>query len=92
MKKLLIIAAACTLMVSCKWWHETFSSPETCAQWYLEEMLDALKDGDVAEALELKNDSQKWYDGLSESDKEKAEKAAKAWKKLHAKELEKFKF
>ena len=92
MKKLLIILAACTLMVSCKWWHETFSSPEKCAQWYCEEMLDALKDGDVAEALELQRDAKKWYNGLSQSDKDKADNAIEAWERLHAKELEKYDF
>jgi hypothetical protein len=92
MKKLLIILAACTLMVSCKWWHETFSSPEKCAQWYCEEKLDALKDGDVAEALELEQDSEKWYQSLSKEDRERAKKAIKAWRKLHAKEIERYDF
>ena len=92
MKKLLIIAAACTLMVSCKWWHETFSSPEKCAQWYLDETLDALKDGDVVEALELEKDAKKWYSGLSEGDKKRVKKVSEAWEKLHEKELEKYEF
>ena len=92
MKKLLIILAACTLMVSCKWWHETFSSPEKCALWYCEEMLDALKDGDVAEALELRKDAKEWLNDLSQSDKDKVINAVEAWERLHAKELEKFKF
>ncbi len=92
MKKLLIILAACTLMVSCKWWHETFSSPEKCAQWYCEEMLDALKDGDAAEFMELRNDARAWYKGLNESDQERADKAVKTWRKLHAKEIERYDF
>ena len=92
MKKLLIILAVGTLMVSCQWWHETFSSPEKCAQWYCEEMLDALKDGDVAEALELEQDSEKWYQSLSEEDQKRAKKAIKAWEKLHAKEIERYDF
>ena len=90
MKKLLIIAAACTLMVSCKWWHETFSSPEKCAQWYCEEMLDALKDGDEARLDKLERDSENWYDGLSESDQEKAEMAMEAFYKKHKTEIQKY--
>ena len=90
MKKLLIILAVGTLMVSCQWWHETFSSPEKCAQWYCDEMLDALKDGDAAKALELRDDAQEWYTRLNPEDQERANKARKAWGKLHADEIKKY--
>ena len=92
MKKLFIILAVGTMMVSCKWWHETFSSPEKCAQWYLDEILEAAKDGDAAECIELRNDAKAWYKGLSKKDKERVDKATDAWKALHRDEVEKYDF
>lgn len=41
MKKLLLLLAVCLTAVSCQWWHETFDSPEECAKWYIEEMVEA---------------------------------------------------
>ena len=46
MKKILAILVACAFIVSCQWWHETFSSPEDCVKWYAEQVEEAVNDGD----------------------------------------------
>lgn len=68
MKKILAIFAACALMASCQFWHETFSSPEDCALWYAEQIGEAYLDGDSEEALELIADFMEWYAGLDAED------------------------
>ena len=68
MKKLLAILAVCFVMVSCQWWHETFSSPEDCAKWYAEQLADAYLDGDAEKATELLLDMYDWYEGLDAKD------------------------
>lgn len=79
MKKILVILAACAFMVSCQFWHETFSSPEDCAVWYCEQMAEAEKDGDAEKAEQLAADFDEWINGLDEADKEKAVAASVAW-------------
>ena len=90
MKKLLIILATSTLMVSCQWWHETISSPERCAEWYCEEMLDALKAGNIAKYEELEDQAEEWLSSLDQSEQERAIEAIYAWEDAHEKELEKY--
>ena len=74
MKKLLAILAVCFVMVSCQWWHETFSSPAECAQWYGEQIAEAFADGDFEKATELTADFEEYVAGLDE--KEQMEAAA----------------
>lgn len=68
MKKILAIFAACALMASCQFWHETFSSPEDCTVWYLEQIAEAEEDGDTEKVEELTKDYDEWLNGLSEED------------------------
>jgi hypothetical protein len=68
MKKLLAILAVCFVMVSCQWWHETFSSPEDCTIWYVEQVSEAYADGDMAKAAELIADFEEWVAGLDAAD------------------------
>jgi len=79
MKKILVILAACAFMVSCQFWHETFSSPEDCAVWYCEQMAEAEKDGDAEKVEQLAADFDEWINGLDEADKEEAVAASVAW-------------
>ena len=68
MKKLLAILAVCFVMVSCQWWHETFSSPAECAQWYGEQIAEAFADGDFEKADELIADFEEYVAGLDEEE------------------------
>lgn len=85
MKKILVILAACAFMVSCQWWHETFSSPEECAVWYCEQIAEAEKAGDKEKEEELEEALEEWMEGLDKEDKDKAGTAALAWIMSHAK-------
>lgn len=79
MKKILAILVACAFIVSCQWWHETFSSPEDCAVWYCEQIAEAEKDGDTEKAEELAKDFEEWGESLDEEDQAAAGAAALAW-------------
>ena len=79
MKKILVILAACAFMVSCQWWHETFSSPEDCAVWYCEQMAEAEEAGDDEKVAELAADFEAYMESLDEADAEEAGAAALAW-------------
>lgn len=73
MKKflLVLIASASLLMVSCNWIHETFTSVESCTEWYFDELYDAAVDGDVAKFRERAEQCNKWQSDLSTSDLKK---------------------
>ena len=79
MKKLLLLVAVCLTFVGCKWYHETFDSPEECAEWYAEEMNDAVEDDDVDEFIEVYNDCDAWQKGLGAADQKKANEAYDKW-------------
>ena len=78
--------AACAFMVSCQWWHETFSSPEDCAVWYREQMAEAQEDGDVARADEIYAKYEEWFESLDKEDQEIAFNAVVEWAKQKQKE------
>lgn len=79
MKKILVILAVCFVMVSCQFWHETFSSPADCAVWYCEQMAEAEEAGDDEKVAELAADFKAYMESLDEADAEEAEAAALAW-------------
>lgn len=79
MKKVIAILAACAFMVSCQWWHETFSSPEDCAVWYCEQLAEAEEDGDEARVEELETAFEEWIEGLDEEDQKEAYGAMLKW-------------
>ena len=79
MKKWLLILAVCTITVSCKWYHETFDSPEECAEWYSEQMWEAIQDNDVDEFIEVYNDADAYRKSLGEVDQKKADEASEKW-------------
>ena len=79
MKKLLLLLAVCVTLTSCKWIHETFYSVEDCAEWYAEEMYDAIVDDDVDRFIEVINDWEKWRSSLSFDDMKKAVEAGDEW-------------
>ena len=79
MKKILVILAACAFMVSCQWWHETFSSPEDCAVWYCEQIAAAGEEGDEEKVEALEEAAEEWMEGLDKEDQEKAQAAAMKW-------------
>lgn len=83
MKKILAIFAACALMASCQFWHETFSSPEDCTVWYLEQIAEAEEDGDTEKVEELTKDYDEWLNGLSEEDQLAAAAGALKWASEH---------
>ena len=72
-KKILAILVACAFIVSCQWWHETFSSPEDCVKWYAEQVEEAVNDGDQERVIELSADFLEWYSGLDEEDRAKVD-------------------
>jgi hypothetical protein len=88
MKKLLLLLAVCTITVSCKWYHETFNSPEECAEWYAEEMHDAIVDDDVDKFLDVYNDYTKWFTTLGEVDRIKVNKWWNDWREDNEKKAE----
>ena len=69
MKKyfMLAIAAMALTFVSCS------KSPEAQAEEYVEQMTEAMKDGNVKEFAKLAKESQEWYNGLSKEDREKVD-------------------
>lgn len=79
MKKVIVILAACAFMVSCQWWHETFSSPEDCAVWYCEQLAEAEEAGDEARVEELEDALDEWIEGLDEKDQKEAYGAILKW-------------
>ena len=79
MKKVFVILAACALMASCQWYHETFSSPADCATWYCEQMLEAEKDGDDEKLEELSKDFEEYVEGLDKDEQAEAAAAALAF-------------
>ncbi len=79
MKKILVVLAACAVMVSCQWWHETFSSPADCAVWYCEQIAEAEKEGDTERVAELTADFEEYVKGLDEAEATEAGAAAMAW-------------
>jgi len=85
MKKLLLLLAVCLTAVSCQWWHETFDSPEECAKWYIEEMVEA----DNLSDFEAYNDFTKWENTLGRVDSWKVNKVMNDWSEDNEKEAEK---
>lgn len=79
MKKILVILAVCFVMVSCQWWHETFSSPADCAVWYCEQVTEAEKAGDDEKVEELTADFEAYLESLDEAEAVEACQAATAW-------------
>jgi hypothetical protein len=83
MKKILVILAACAFMVSCQWWHETFSSAEDCTIWYLDQIYEAGLDGDTGKVAEIQADYNDWLMSLDESEAYEAGVAALQWLNSH---------
>ena len=86
MKKLIIsltLGIAMMSITSCRWIHETFYSVEGCAEWYCEEMYEAVADNDVAEFIEIVDNLENWLDGLNDADRERANNTANKWAKEH---------
>jgi hypothetical protein len=79
MKKLFVILAACFVMASCQFWHETFSSPADCATWYCEQIAEAEKEGDEAKAEERAKDFEEYFDSLDKDEQAEAAAAALAF-------------
>lgn len=73
MKKyfMLAIAAMALTFVSCN------KSPEAKAEDYVEQMEKALKNGDLEEFAKVAQESQEWYNGLSQEDQEKVDAVLK---------------
>ena len=78
MKKFLLVLIASTslLMVSCHWIRETFTSVESCTEWYFDELYEAANDGDVADFRERADQFNKWQRELSTSDLQRVTDAA----------------
>jgi hypothetical protein len=85
MKKLLLLLAVCLTAVSCQWWHETFDSPEECAEWYAEEMTEA---DNLSDFEEVYNDYTKWFTTLGEVDRIKVNKWWNDWREDNEKKAE----
>lgn len=86
MKKLLLLLAVCLTAVSCQWWHETFDSPEECAKWYIEEMVEA---DNLSDFEEVYNDFTKWENTLGIVERWKVNKVMKDWSEDNKKEAKK---
>jgi hypothetical protein len=85
MKKFLLVAVFSTtlLMTSCCWLHETFTSVESCAEWYCDELYDAAKDGDVEDFRDRTKDLAKWMIDLSDADKKRVVKTIENYDKKY---------
>lgn len=79
MKKLLLIAALCTMLTSCRIIVENFYSVEDCVEWYCEKMYDAAVDGDKKEFIELLQAFNAWEKSLNDADWEIADEAFYDW-------------
>jgi hypothetical protein len=82
MKKVFIFLAFSAVIMctsSCRFIHETFYSPEECAEWYLEQIDEASMSGDMAKAAELTTERMEWYAGLSIEEQMEADRAASSW-------------
>lgn len=79
MKKLLLIAALCTMLTSCRIIVENFYSVEDCVEWYCEKMYDAAVDGDKKEFIELLQAFNTWEESLNDADWEIADEAFYDW-------------
>ena len=86
MKKWLLILAIAVTFTACKWIHETFYPVDSCAEWYAEEIWDAVTDNDVDEFVEDFNDCMSWMESLDKADRKKAENAFEKWMEKHASE------
>ena len=81
MKKYLLILAACTLFVSCQWYYENVASTKDCTEWYLDEMYEAAKDGDVEEFRETMFDFYEWIESMDEVEQKEGGDAFRSWRK-----------
>lgn len=79
MKKLLLIAALCTMLTSCRIIVENFYSVEDCVEWYCEKMYDAAADRDSEKFTSLTEAFLGWRAFLEDADKEKADEFYLAW-------------
>ncbi len=81
MKKLLLIAAmcGCLLFTSCKWYYENFSSVESCTEWYLEQLSDAIDSDDADDIASVTEDLVLWVEGLSSEDLSEFQRACEKW-------------
>ena len=86
MKKILLLLAVCVAATSCQWWHETFDSPEECAKWYIEEMVEA---DNLSDFEEVYNDFTKWENTLGDVDRWKVNKVVNDWSEDNEKKAEK---
>jgi hypothetical protein len=79
MKKYLVILATCTLFVSCQLYYENIATTKECTEWYLDEIYEAVKDGDVDDVREAMFDYYEWFDALDEAEEQVARDAWTIW-------------
>lgn len=60
-----------------------FYSVEGCTEWYLDEIYESAKDGELGDASERYDQMAEWYNDLDASDKAKADRAADKWLENH---------
>ena len=82
MKKILILVAACALMMACG------QSVEKKAIDYAEQAIEALKDGELGKFIEIGEEMETWYETLTEEEKAKVDEATQKWEKENADKLE----
>ena len=70
MKRLFLafVVLSTLTLTSCGWIHETFCSVEDCAEWYIDELADAVEDNNSAKFCELFVDFNKWCNTLSKEE------------------------
>lgn len=80
MKKLFVLLAACAMFAAC-------SSPGSKAVDYMEDYLEAAKDGDMKEAQKILEEMEEWIETLDEEEQKEAREAVEKWAEENAKEL-----
>lgn len=73
MKKVFMLLAACALFAACS------TTPTEKVNDYFDDMMEAVKDGDVEKARKINAEAIEWMDSLNEEDAEEAEKAVFKW-------------
>lgn len=76
MKKILSVLALAMLLVACGGEKKKELTVEEQAKAYCEQAYEALQAGDMEKLMTIGEEVEKWYEGLSDEDKAKADAAS----------------
>lgn len=72
MKKLFVLLAACAMFAAC-------SSPGDKAIDYMEDLMEASKDGDYEKVQKIDKEMKEWFESLDDEERKEAEEALEKW-------------